>query len=138
MCPLSCISIFFLIKCRLRAPANSGSRVHLFQPGKHHRKILKKKVSDDAIVTIERNVDNVETNTVENTQEENEIILSVDKGASVRSTRSNSIFVPFRMSRLKCLSEEPSYDILDTEFDADSKVVIKRRSSMWARIMDDV
>ena len=105
---------------------------------RHHRKILKKKVSDDAIVTIERNVDNVETNTVENTQEENEIILSVDKGASVRSTRSNSIFVPFRMSRLKCLSEDPSYDILDTEFDADSKVVIKRRSSMWARIMDDV
>ena len=32
MCPLSCIEIFFLIKCRLRTPAKSGSRVDLFHP----------------------------------------------------------------------------------------------------------
>ena len=103
---------------------------------KHHRKMLKKKVSDDAIVTIDRKEDNVETNTIENTHEENDMRMSVNKGTSDRSTRSNSIFDPFRMNRLKCLSEDPSYDILDTEKDADSKVVIKRRSSMG--IMDDV
>ena len=105
---------------------------------KHHRKILKKKVSDDAIITIDRKEDNVETNTVENTHEEKDMRISVDKGGSGRSTRSNSVFVPFRMSRLKCLSEDPSYDILDSEFNAHSEVVIKRRSSMWARILDDV
>ena len=98
--------------------------------------MLKKKVSDDAIVTIYRKEENVETNTIENTHEENDMRMSVNKGTSDRSTRSNSIFDPFRMNRLKCLSEDPSYDILDTEKDADSKVVIKRRSSMG--IMDDV
>ena len=105
---------------------------------KHHRKILKKKVSDDAIITIDRKEDNVETNPVENTNEEKDMRMTVNKGGYGRSTRSNSIFVPFPMSRLKCLSEDPYYDILDSEFDAHSEVVIKRRSSMWARIMDDV
>ena len=104
---------------------------------KHHRKVLKKKDSNDSIISVHSNmsqVDEIEINADRNRNEEMEMTMCENNEPIASRERSKSTPSPARVRRLQDLSGDSTFELL--EYMESDPNLEKRRASMMPRIMD--